>query len=79
MAKLPRVGAPVVDRTPDGDRPSMRRFPAFLYPDGIAKLDREVARRKAHGLNKDETGQRININRSTLLRELVDAAEYPLG
>lgn len=61
-----------VEPTRDGPARGMRTTKAFLELEHLAKLDKEVMRRKAHGEDKGPDGKRINVNRSIVIRDLID-------
>lgn len=49
----------------------MRTMKFFGADDDYARLDAEVFRRKSAGEDKGEDGQRIQVNRSLVLRDLI--------
>jgi hypothetical protein len=51
-----------------------KSFKVWLTVDHLYWLDQQVIRRKVEGQDIDEsTGRRINVNRSTILRDLIDS------
>jgi hypothetical protein len=78
---MPRHSRPqtTAQLTPPGQLPpKLRKTLTWLEPQHIAKLEQEVMRRKAVGENVDGEGVRINVNRSLIIRELIDRADFPL-
>lgn len=55
----------------------MRVCKTYLDVESCVKLDKEVTRRKAAGLDRDATGQKFDMNRSFIIRELIHAAQFP--
>ena len=52
--------------------PGTRKVQLFLRPEHIEALDREILRRKIDGQDLNAEGVRINVNRSLILRELIE-------
>lgn len=57
---------------PRPDHEPWHRSFVWLGIDHKMKLDVEVLRRKAAGENTDVNGKRINLNRSAIIRDLID-------
>lgn len=58
----------------DPDRPprDIRPVRVWLGTDDIIRLEQETLRRVAEGRDKDDEGKRINVNRSTVIRDLIE-------
>lgn len=61
----------------EGRARRMRVCKTYLDVESCVKLDHEVTRRKSAGEDRDATGQRFDMNRSYLIRELIHAAQFP--
>lgn len=48
------------------------KYRTFLRADDIIRLDQEVVRRKAMGKDVGPDGKKINVNRSTIIRDLIE-------
>lgn len=50
----------------------IRPVRVWLGIDHIIRLEQEILRRVAEGRDKNEGGERINVNRSTIIRDLIE-------
>jgi DNA-binding CsgD family transcriptional regulator len=55
-----------------GHPKNIRPVRVWLGTDDIIRLEQETLRRVAEGRDRDENGTRINVNRSTIIRDLID-------
>lgn len=58
-------------QTSDG-APADRKLRIFLRGSDVEKLDKEIDRRVMAGDDKGPDGKRINMNRSVILRDLIE-------
>lgn len=61
-----------VELSKPGRAKALRKTTVFLSPVQMGKLDKEVMRRKAAGEDVDEDGVRFHMNRSVVIRDLID-------
>lgn len=65
---------PLTESEVNSDRPArdVRAVRVWIGNDHIIRLEQEALRRVSKGQDKDKNGQRINVNRSTIIRELIE-------